>query len=186
MTPRRVTGDARRWKALSHPLRQEILGHLGEHEAATATTIAAALGENTGTTSYHLRVLAEVGLVGEVSSADGRERPWEALITGFETDSDTSGGSMTAQESRLLAVSLQRYQKLVRDYMARREGEPRQWRKADFYGTYTLSLTPDELTNLSARLDAVIRPYIAATRELRDPDAELVHVNVHAFRNPGT
>ncbi|MGH3121922.1 MAG: hypothetical protein ACRDND_12980, partial [Streptosporangiaceae bacterium] len=25
-TPRRVTGDARRWKALSHPLRQEILG----------------------------------------------------------------------------------------------------------------------------------------------------------------
>jgi hypothetical protein len=34
-----VTGDARRWKALSHPLRQEILRHLGEHDAANATTI---------------------------------------------------------------------------------------------------------------------------------------------------
>jgi len=80
MTPRRVTGDARRWKALSHPLRQEILGHLGEHEAATATTIAAALGENTGTTSYHLRVLAEAGVIEEVAErAHGRERWWRII-----------------------------------------------------------------------------------------------------------
>ena len=63
--PRRVTGDARRWKALSHPLRQEILGHLGEHEAATSTTIAQALGQNTGTTSYHLRILADAGVIEE-------------------------------------------------------------------------------------------------------------------------
>ena len=80
MTPRRVTGDARRWKALSHPLRQEILGHLGEHEAATATTIAAALGENTGTTSYHLRVLADAGVIEEVTErAHGRERWWRTI-----------------------------------------------------------------------------------------------------------
>jgi DNA-binding transcriptional ArsR family regulator len=80
MTPRRVTGDARRWKALSHPLRQEILGHLGEHEAATATTIAAALDENTGTTSYHLRVLADAGVIEEVAErAHGRERWWRTI-----------------------------------------------------------------------------------------------------------
>ena len=80
MTPRRVTGDARRWKALSHPLRQEILGHLGEHEAATATTIAEALGENTGTTSYHLRVLADAGVIEEVAErAHGRERWWRTI-----------------------------------------------------------------------------------------------------------
>ena len=28
MTPRRVVGDARRWKAMSHPLRREMLAHL--------------------------------------------------------------------------------------------------------------------------------------------------------------
>jgi len=79
-TPRRVTGDARRWKALSHPLRQEILGHLGEHEAATATTIAKALGENTGTTSYHLRILADAGVIEEVAGrAHGRERWWRTI-----------------------------------------------------------------------------------------------------------
>jgi DNA-binding transcriptional ArsR family regulator len=80
MTPRRVTGDARRWKALSHPLRQEILKHLGEHEAATATTIAQALGENTGTTSYHLRILADAGVIEEVAErAHGRERWWRTI-----------------------------------------------------------------------------------------------------------
>jgi len=79
-TSRRVTGDARRWKALSHPLRQEILGHLSEHEAATSTTIAEALGQNTGTTSYHLRVLADAGVIEEVTErAHGRERWWRTV-----------------------------------------------------------------------------------------------------------
>jgi DNA-binding transcriptional ArsR family regulator len=93
MTPRRVTGDARRWKALSHPLRQEILGHLGEHEAATATTIAEALGENTGTTSYHLRVLADAGVIEEVTErAHGRERWWRTIPTDHrEPDYDSLG-----------------------------------------------------------------------------------------------
>jgi DNA-binding transcriptional ArsR family regulator len=93
MTPRRLTGDARRWKALSHPLRQEILRHLGEHEAATSTTIAAELGENTGTTSYHLRVLADAGIIEEVRErAHGRERWWRTVPTDLrEPDYDTLG-----------------------------------------------------------------------------------------------
>src|SRR6266571_1061927 len=91
MTPRRVTGDARRWKALSHPLRQDILRHLGEHEAATSTTIAEALGQNTGTTSYHLRVLADAGIIEEVTErAHGRERWWRTVPTDLrEPDYDT-------------------------------------------------------------------------------------------------
>jgi predicted transcriptional regulator len=58
-----------------HRSNQEILGHLNEHEAATSTTIAEALGQNTGTTSYHLRVLADAGIIEEVTErAHGRER----------------------------------------------------------------------------------------------------------------
>jgi DNA-binding transcriptional ArsR family regulator len=80
MTPRPVVGDAKRWKAMSHPLRQEMLGHLGEHGPATSTTIAEALGQNTGTTSYHLRVLADAGIIEEVPElATGRERWWRTF-----------------------------------------------------------------------------------------------------------
>ena len=62
---------------MSHPLRREMLRHLGQHGPATSTTIAEALGENTGTTSYHLRVLAAAGIIEEVPErAHGRERWW--------------------------------------------------------------------------------------------------------------
>jgi DNA-binding transcriptional ArsR family regulator len=77
---RRVVGDAGRWKAMSHPLRREMLRYLARHEAATATTIAAALGENTGATSYHLRVLADAGVIEEIPErAHGRERWWRSV-----------------------------------------------------------------------------------------------------------
>jgi DNA-binding transcriptional ArsR family regulator len=77
---RTVVGDAKRWKALGHPLRQEMLRHLEAHGPATSTTIAEALGENTGTTSYHLRVLADAGVIEEVpEQANGRERWWRTF-----------------------------------------------------------------------------------------------------------
>jgi DNA-binding transcriptional ArsR family regulator len=80
MIPRPVVGDAKRWKAMSHPLRQVMLGHLSEHGPATSTTLAEALSQNTGTTSYHLRVLADAGIIEEVPElASGRERWWRTF-----------------------------------------------------------------------------------------------------------
>jgi DNA-binding transcriptional ArsR family regulator len=75
-----VTGDAKRWKALGHPLRQEMLRQLDQQGPATSTTLAEALGESTGTTSYHLRVLADAGVIEEVPGrGDGRERWWRTF-----------------------------------------------------------------------------------------------------------
>ena len=93
ITPRRVVGDAKRWKAMSHPLRREMLAHLDEHGPATSTTIAGALGENTGTTSYHLRILADAGIIEEVPErANGRERWWRTFPVDMrEPDYDSLG-----------------------------------------------------------------------------------------------
>ena len=92
ITPRRVVGDASRWKAMSHPLRREMLRHLDEHGPATSTTLAGALGENTGTTSYHLRVLADAGVIEEVPErANGRERWWRTFpVDHREPDYDSA------------------------------------------------------------------------------------------------
>jgi DNA-binding transcriptional ArsR family regulator len=65
---------------MSHPLRREMLRHLGEHGTASSTTLAEALGESTGTTSYHLRVLADAGVIEEVpGQTNGRERWWRTV-----------------------------------------------------------------------------------------------------------
>jgi hypothetical protein len=60
-------------------MRQRILHRLHEGRPATSTTLARDLGENSGITSYHLRLLAEHDFVREVvGRGQGRERWWEA------------------------------------------------------------------------------------------------------------
>jgi DNA-binding transcriptional ArsR family regulator len=68
------------YRTLANPLRRRILAHLQQHREANSTSLARALGESTGTTSYHLRKLAEQGFVEEVPGKPGaRERWWRAL-----------------------------------------------------------------------------------------------------------
>lgn len=179
---RRRIAEPEALEALAHPVRLGLINHLMAAGPATASACARAVGDTPSNCSYHLRVLAQVGLVGEAASANGRERPWRAMITGFATGSEDSEATMTPAEGKLLAVSIQRDQRRLRDYLARRDREPGPWRRSDFYGAYTLRIAPDELSELTGKLDALIRPYIAATREQAPPGAELVHTGVQAFR----
>lgn len=65
-------------RVLAHPLRSRLVATLRAGGPATATTLARALDTNSGATSYHLRVLADAGLVTEAAGGAGRERRWEA------------------------------------------------------------------------------------------------------------
>jgi DNA-binding MarR family transcriptional regulator len=77
-----ILDDPGRLKALSHPLRRQILRRLGSHGPATSTTIGEVLGANTGTTSYHLRQLEKYGFIEEISErSTGRERWWRRAQT---------------------------------------------------------------------------------------------------------
>lgn len=72
-----VQPEAQVLKALAHPLRKRILRHLSRNGPGTSTTLARDLDENSGITSYHLRLLASNGLVEEVPERRrGRERWW--------------------------------------------------------------------------------------------------------------
>jgi DNA-binding transcriptional ArsR family regulator len=157
-------------EALSHPLRLELITHLMASGPATASACARAVGDTPSNCSYHLRVLAAAGLVEADASEDGRERPWRALVTGFQTVGDAP-----------LAVAVQRDQRLVREYVARREHAPERWRDAEAFSTYMLRLTPAELRELQEALDALIRPYVAPLRDDAPRGSELVHLGLHAF-----
>jgi DNA-binding transcriptional ArsR family regulator len=176
---RRIT-EPEAIEALAHPVRLELIDYLMAQGPATASTCARAVGDTPSNCSYHLRVLAKVGLVEEAVSEDGRERPWRALITGFDADVDDEG-QLTPQAAELLALTLQRDQRMVRDYLARRDEMPKRWRASDVYSNYTLRLTAQELRDLTAKLDGLIRPYIAATREDSPRGSALVHLGLQAF-----
>src|SRR3954467_587049 len=76
--PRHLRLDSQALRVLAHPLRARLLSELRLHGAATATSLARRLVTNTGATSYHLRKLAEVGLVVETEEGHGKQRFWAA------------------------------------------------------------------------------------------------------------
>ena len=88
-----VTPDAAGLKALAHPVRLRMLGMLRIDGPATATSLAARLGLNSGATSYHLRQLADHGfIVDDQERGNGRERWWRAAHASTRTSSDSLGG----------------------------------------------------------------------------------------------
>jgi DNA-binding transcriptional ArsR family regulator len=176
--------DAKVLEALAHPVRLDVLGYLMSDGPATASVCARAVGDTPSNCSYHLRVLARHGLVAAQESADGRERPWRATITGFSTEDADAGGPQAAATAALLAASMQLDQRLTREYLARRRQVARRWRDADAFASYTLRVSPDELQALVQRLDDAIRPFIAATRTDGPRDAQLVHLSLQAFPRP--
>jgi DNA-binding transcriptional ArsR family regulator len=168
-------------EALAHPVRLDVLNYLMSDGPATASVCARAVGDTPSNCSYHLRVLARHGLVRAGESADGRERPWQTVLTGFRTDEGEPGSQQARSSAALAAASVQLDQRLVRKHLAHRGELAAEWRAADAYSSYTLRATPAEVRELVDRLDALIRPLIAATREDAPAAAELVHVGLHAF-----
>ncbi|PRY44030.1 ArsR/SmtB family transcription factor [Umezawaea tangerina] len=79
MPPPEEIADPATLKALAHPLRRRILAEL-RRAPASSTTLAAALGQNTGSTSYHLRELAKHGFIeDEPALGKGKERWWRVV-----------------------------------------------------------------------------------------------------------
>jgi hypothetical protein len=179
---RRTIREPGELAALAHPLRLDLVNHLMSSGPATASQCARAVGDTPSNCSYHLRYLARYGLVEPVESGadqDNRERPWRATITGFQVDPDQPDPQ---QDLALANIALQRDLRLAREHLATRDSLDPEWRAASGMANYTLRMTAAELTELGSRLDALIRPYIAATRpDLQDRDAGLVHLGLHAF-----
>lgn len=171
--------DAGVLDALSHPVRLDVLGYLVSAGPATASQCARAVGDTPSNCSYHLRVLASHGLVEPDPSGDGRSRPWRTSITGFTTD-DVEPADLAGLD-RMLAASVELDHHLLREYLRGRDAVAAEWRDVDVHATYGLALSPSELADVIARLDAAVRPYIQATRPDAPDSAEHVHLTLSAF-----
>lgn len=88
------------YQTLTNPVRRRILDYIGHHGEANSTSVAKALGESTGTTSYHLRKLAEQRLIAEITErSGGRERWWRVLPMDHRP---AAPGDRTSQEQDAL------------------------------------------------------------------------------------
>ena len=168
-------------RTLAHPLRARLLGELRLRGRATATDLAGVLGTNTGATSYHLRQLAEVGLVVEDDEAGGGRRRWWRPAheshgwtrAQFEGDPDDLAAAdwLAGFGYRASAERAEAWTNAQADY-------PPEWRDAAEYDDYLLSLGPAQLKALMAELNDVVERWRAVPAE---GDARRVYLSLQGF-----
>jgi len=181
---RRRLDDPEALEALAHPVRLNLLGYLMSEGPATASACARAVGDSPSNCSYHLRKLAKHGLVETVESGDGRERPWRATVTGLDTHLDSEDPDLAASAADMVAASLQLEYQLAREHLRTRDRLEPEWRETDAHMSYGLRVSPDELRTLVEQIDALVRPYIAATRGDAPDDSAIAELSVLAFPRP--
>jgi DNA-binding transcriptional ArsR family regulator len=181
---RQVDLDARQIRVLAHPLRARLLGRLRLDGPATATKLAEALATNTGATSYHLRQLAEVGLVlDEPGAGHGRERWWRAAhdVSGWRRGAYTNDDNAAAAVDWLHNFGLNVLVERVEAWHRAADSEPRPWREATEFADHVLNLTAAQLRSLTAELEGVIERHRRAAIEAADPDARQVLLYLYAM-----
>ncbi|WP_249295875.1 helix-turn-helix domain-containing protein [Agrococcus sp. Marseille-Q4369] len=180
--------DLESLKALAHPLRVRILHVLTTQGPQTSSSLAATLGESTGSTSYHLRQLEAKGFIAEDASiGTGRERWWRRAIAPVEVwtkeladapegraATATVLGAWTQHDSALLAAYVatgeERYEEPILD--------------ASRLSSRSVSLRASELHRLTRDVERLIAQRLAeAAADTGDEDDPVhrIQIQFNAF-----
>jgi DNA-binding transcriptional ArsR family regulator len=158
LTPRRLRG-------LVHPIRLRLLTLLQEEGPATASQLGRRIGQSSGVTSYHLRILADRGFIDDdTDRGNGRDRWWRSRYrtTAFTLRSpddplDAEGVEVAEQYVRMVVDNhYARMVGYVDSFMARREQlASLPWG----FGDTQIRLTLDEARALSADANRLLERY---------------------------
>ncbi len=176
-----VSPDTAGLKALAHPVRLRILGLLRTHGPATATSLAARLGLNSGATSYHLRQLAQHGfIVDDPARGNGRERWWRAAHQ--STRSSLGDGEVEAVSAYQHAVAAT-YAEQQQRALVERPFLPEDWQRATTLSDWVVRLTPTRAQRL---LEALVEA-IEGEDDESEETAGSAHfvVQLSAYPMPG-
>ncbi|MET9434525.1 helix-turn-helix domain-containing protein [Streptomyces sp. NPDC006551] len=187
--PRRIT-DLGTLKAIAHPLRMKLYRALLVARTATASHLAEQVDEAVSLVSYHLRKLADHGLIEEAApqSADGRERWWKPSSQGLSVyDEDfRDAPEKVAVSAALGRTVFEQRSELYRAFLDRKAAWSEEWRSASIGSEWMPRLTAAELAELRRELDAVLKKYDDKGRAAdRAGDTEgREHVAVHLYGFP--
>ncbi|QDO87835.1 helix-turn-helix transcriptional regulator [Ornithinimicrobium ciconiae] len=185
MTERALSPGRTALRVLAHPLRSRLLAQLRVHGAATATELARALETNTGATSYHLRQLAEVGLIEDSGEGTGRRRVWQAVVpTGpGETTADApdpDDPDDVAAANWLARDYLEHFTGRAGDWLDERTGWDAPWQSVLGLEDHLVLVTAEQMTALREELVEVLERY----RRLGQGNPQAKRVSVYTCALP--
>ncbi|MGW9493169.1 ArsR/SmtB family transcription factor [Streptomyces prasinus] len=177
--------DARSLRGLAHPLRMQLLDTLRFGGPATASQLAATLGESSGATSYHLRQLAAHGFIEDAPErGKGRERWWKAVHEGLSFDdallTDTNPDVRGAADLYLHEVATTQTRDLS-TWLGNRQSWPEEWNRTWDMSSATLRLTPELARELVEKMHALVETYRDRAVDEDDADTAQVRVQTRAF-----
>lgn len=178
---RRKVSEPAVLRALAHPLRIELLNHLLSVGPRTASECAAAVDASPSNCSWHLRQLAQFGFVERTEGGNNRDRPWRAVDVGLELGPMKPDSAEHGAYLGVVGAGLAEEQVLTQRFLDTAADQPREWREAGTINRFSLRVTPDELTELSERIDELLRPYLGVLRTDAPAAAKPVYVGVRAF-----
>ncbi len=153
----RIEPDAMALRALAHPQRMRMLGILRVDGPATATSLAARLGLNSGATSYHLRQLSRHGFIEEdAERGNGRDRWWrashESTITSTTGDDEDAIDAAVAFSQAALQWQVSQMQRAIEQHAQL----PPEWREASTASDFIIPLDAEQAKALTEKLMAVL------------------------------
>lgn len=177
-------------KALAHPLRAQLYRLLIIARSATASQLAEQVDEAVSLVSYHLRKLAEHGLIEEAEpqSGDGRERWWQPASDGVSIrDEDfRDAPEKAAAHTAASRLFFEQRADMFRRYLDERAHWSDAWTTASDDSEWLLRLTPAELAELTKEMNDLVRRYDERGRTAVDAgDTEgRENVAVHTYGFP--
>ncbi len=172
MERRRVELNSAQLRCLANTTRARLLAELRLDGPSTSAGLAAVLGTNTGVTSYHLRQLAEVGLIVEdTGRGRGRERVWRAAheVTSWTESAFDGDPDDRAARDWLLGYHARLLDEWRREWFGEREQWSVGWRDAATTSDFAMRLSVEETAQMVAELHAVMDRYASEVGPLTDP-----------------
>lgn len=171
--------------AVHHPVRRRIIDHLVINGPSQVGTMARAFGEQVGSISHHLRMLERVDVVERAPelATDGRTSWWRYRNLSISWSPDDFS-DVPADLHRARAAEKLNFEHQVAKFVGwkrRSESFPAEWRRAAYSSDSLARATPDELTDLLARLRATLEAWREEIDLEDGADREPVFLFMHGF-----
>ena len=158
LTPRRLRG-------LVHPIRVRLLYLLETDGPATASQLGRRIGQSSGVTSYHLRILAQLGFVeDDTGRGNGRDRWWRATYrasgVSFRSPDDPGDPETVEVAEQYMRLVVETYHERMMSYVDSLAGRLDELPTLPWtFSECAIELTHDEARALAADVLALIQRY---------------------------
>ena len=170
--------------AVHHPLRRRIYDYLLLYGTSQVTALSRALDSQVGSISHHLRMLERAGVVERAADPTGDKRTswWSVARRGLtwsaDDFSDSPADALLAREAQRQGIRVQ-FERLQRWH--RRHNDPAYAAYVGYSMDATTWASPDELQDLSSRLQRTVREWRDAIDLDDGQERTPVFIFSHAF-----